>query len=233
MIFENSIALILAAIISLVHLIGEDLEEYITGYREQIVSFSSGVSITYIFLQLMPELQRIASENSELMYAFPLLGFSSIHILEKYLAQSEIPHDELRKDYGEIHSSFLFLYHAAIGYFVATLLTESTVSGLLFFIPIIMHVAVSSLSVTELHESFVHRKKVKHLISAAPLLGVIAYSTDIVKIAYFEPLFGAVIGMFFYVVVRDSIPRDEKGQPKEFLAGTLLYLLVIIATTIV
>lgn len=231
MILENNIAVVLALIISVVHLVGEDLEEYITGYREQIVSFSSGVTITYIFLQLMPELNRIASENSELLYVFPLIGFSSIHILEKYLAKSEISHEDLTRDYGEIHSSFLFLYHAAIGYFIATLLAESTISGLLFFIPVIMHVAVSSLSVTELHESFVQRNTVKYLISAAPLLGVIAYKMEILKVAYFEPLFGAVIGMFFYVVIRDSIPKDEKGQPKEFVAGTLIYLVFILATT--
>jgi hypothetical protein len=212
-----------------VHFLGEELEGFISGYREEIVSFSSGVSISYIFVQLMPEFHRIALESTELIIVFPLLGFSSIHLLEKYIAKSGLEHEEMRKDYGEIHSAFLFLYHGAIGYLIASLLAESAVTGLLFFLPIILHVAVSSFSVTELHESFVRRRTVKYGITLAPLLGVLIHSMNVIADQHFNPVFGTVIGMFFYIVVRDSIPRDDRGRPKEYIAGMIVYLAVILA----
>jgi hypothetical protein len=214
-----------------VHFLGEELEGFISGYREQIVSFSSGASITYIFVQLMPEFHRIAAESTELIFVFPLLGFSSVHLLEKYVAKSGLDDEEMRKEYGEIHSAFLFMYHGAIGYLIASLLAESAVSGLLFFLPIILHVAVSSFSVTELHESFVRRKTVKYAITVAPLLGVLIHNLGTVAEHHFNPVFGTVIGMFFYIVIRDSIPRDERGQPKEYIAGMIIYLAVILAAT--
>lgn len=214
-----------------VHFLGEELEEYIGGYREQIVSFSSGASITYIFVQLMPEFHRVTSESTGLIFAFPLIGFSSIHLLEKYVAKAGLPEEKMRKDFGEIHSAFLFLYHGAIGYLVSSLLIESAVTGILFFLPIVMHVAVSSLSLTELHQSVMEKRFVKIAVSLAPVIGVAAHRLGSVSSHLFNPLFGTVIGMFFYIVIRDSIPRDDRGRPAEYVAGVLIYLAVIFAST--
>lgn len=212
-----------------VHFLAEELEEHISGYRERIVSFSAGASITYIFVQLMPEFHRIAQESTELIFIFPLAGFSSIHLIEKYIARSGREEEKMREEYGEVHSAFLFIYSGAIGYLIASLIAESAVSGLLFFAPIILHVVVSSLSVTELHQNFAQKRVVKLAISAAPLLGVLAYSAVPIAENYFNPLFGTVIGMFFYVVVRDSIPRDDQGQPVEYVLGAVIYLAIILA----
>lgn len=211
-----------------VHFLGEEFEGLISGYREQIVSFSSGASITYIFVQLMPEFHRIALESSELIFAAPLIGFSSIHLLEKYIAKSGMKQEEMKQDYGEIHSVFLFLYNGAIGYLIASLLAESAVTGLLFFLPIIMHVAVSSFSVTELHETFFNRKIIKLAITVAPLIGVVLHNIGAVADHHFNIVFGTVIGMFFYVVIRDSIPRKDKGRPLEYIAGMIIYLMTIL-----
>jgi len=225
---EHLLPFILGAIIALFHLMGEDLEGYIKGYRQEIVSFSSGASITYIFLQLIPDLHRIASESSSMIFLFPLLGFSSIHLAEKYVAKGNLDQNEMKKDYAEIHSTFLFMYHGAVGYLVASLLARSAVEGLIFFLPIVLHVAVSSLSVTELHESFVRKNAVKYAVTAAPLIGVLLHNQGAVAEHHFNPIFGTVIGMFFYVVIRDSIPREEKGRPLEYLLGVIVYILIML-----
>jgi hypothetical protein len=226
---EPGLALLLALVMAVVHFLGEELEEYISGYREQLISFTAGASISYIFVQLLPEFHGMALESGTLIFVFPLLGFSSIHLLEKYIAKADLSEEIARRDYGELHSSFLFLYHGAIGYLVASLVAESTVSGLLFFLPIVLHVAVSSFSVTELHENFMQRRAVKLSISVAPVLGVLAHQLGAISDQLFNPIFGTVIGMFFYVVIRDSIPRDDRGQPQEYITGTLIYLAVILA----
>lgn len=211
---------------------GEELEGFIVNYREKIVSFSSGVSITYIFMQLIPEFHNIALESTQLIFVFPLAGFSSVHLLEKYIDKSGIPKEKMRKDYVEIHSIFLFLYYGSIGYLIASLLAENAASGLLFFLPIILHAAVSSFSVTEIHESFKGRNYAKYSISLAPILGVLIHNFGNIADQYFNFVFGTVIGMFFYIVVRDSIPRDEKGKPKEYMIGVMIYLAIILITNI-
>jgi len=232
-IFDPGLALILGLLMSIVHFLGEELEEYIGDYRDQVLSFSSGASITYIFVQLMPEFHRIASESTQAIFMFPLLGFSSIHLMEKYVAKMDIEEKKMREDYREIHSAFLFFYHGAIGYLIASLIAQDAFSGLLFFLPILMHVAVSSFSINELHESLSRKKSVKIAISFAPLLGVIIYSLGTLSRQQFNPVFGTVIGMFFYVVIRDSIPEKDRGQPKEYIAGVIIYLVAILVAQII
>lgn len=219
----------MAFAIAAAHFLGEELDSYLVDYKEQVTSFSAGVSITYIFVQLMPEFHRLARDSGELIFIFPMIGFSSIHLLEKYVAKSGLARERMREDYGEIHTVFLFMYHGAIGYLIASLIAENAVSGLLFFLPIFLHVAVSSLSITELHESFFRRNSVKLLVSLAPVIGVLIHRFVEVADGYFNPVFGTVIGMFFYVVIRDSMPKADRGQPLEYIAGTLIYLAVIIA----
>lgn len=214
---------------AVVHFLGEELEEYIGSHKDRIVSFSSGVSITYIFVQLLPEFHRIASQSTEFIFIFPLLGFSSIHLLEKYVAKAGFGEKEMRRDYGEIHSTFLFLYYGAIGYLVASLLAESAITGLLFFLPIILHVAISSFSITELHESFSQKRAVKIAISIAPIVGVLLHNIGNISTQHFNPVFGLVVGMFFYVVIRDSMPEQDKGQPLEYVLGAAIYLAIILA----
>ena len=227
------LAIILGFLMSFVHFMGEELEHRISGYREKIVSFGAGVSTSYIFVQLLPEFHSFVGETSVLLYSFPLIGFSSIHLVEKFLAKSDIQGESLKKDYAELHSIFLFLYHGSIGYLLASLLEQNTVSGLLFFTPLLIHIAISSFSVTELHESVFTTKFLKLGISLAPLLGVFLQLTETVSPSVFRPVFGTVLGMFFYIVIRDSIPENEKGKPLEFGLGVLLYLAVILASQVI
>jgi hypothetical protein len=214
---------------ALVHFLGEELDEYISGYREQIISFGAGVSITYIFVLLLPEFHRIVSESSELIFAFPLIGFTSIHMIEKYIAKSDFSSEKVRKEYSEIHSLVLFSYHGAIGYLIASLSSQDLISGALFILPLIIHIGVSSFSLSELHQSLAKRIESKIMISSAPLLGVTLFYTDLISESLFNPIFGTIIGIIFYVAIRDSIPQGREGRPNEYLLGTLIYLVIIIA----
>jgi hypothetical protein len=185
--------------------------------------------VTYIFVQLLPEFHRITLEASEKIFIAPLIGFSAIHLAEKYVAKSGLSSDEMRHDYAEIHSTFLFIYHGAIGYLIASLLAESTVSGLLFFLPIAMHSAVSSLSTSELHSEFAENTWIKSLLAVSPLIGVQLHIYGFLSEGLFNPIFGTAIGMFFYVVIRDSMPEGEKGMPLGYIMGAGAYLAVILA----
>ena len=74
-----------------------------------------------------------------------------------------------------------------------------------------MHVAVSSFSVTELHEKFARKTGVKYAVSLAPILGILTHRTGLLTRGQFKPIFGTVIDMFFYIVIRDSIPDGDRG----------------------
>jgi len=230
---EPGLGISLVLSLALVHFLAEELEDFTQGYQEQIISFASGVSITYIFVELIPEFASMVDGATKMAFVPALLGFSSIHLAEKYFSRKGYSQEVVRERYGEVHSAFLFLYHTAIGFLIASLVTESAVSGLLFFLPMILHVAVSSFSMSELHEDIARKPVVKLTISAAPLLGYILHNYRVLSPGLFPQLFGLVIGMFIYVVVRDSIPRGEEGKPVEYVLGLASYLAVIVLASVI
>lgn len=221
-------AYLLAAALAVVHFFGEEIDEVTGNYREMVISFATGVSITYVFLQLLPDFHSIVAGADKTVFLFPLFGFSAIHLAEKYVAKTGASREVMKKRYKEIHSVFLFIYHGAIGFLITVLLAESITSGLLFFLPILFHSAVSSFSLSELHEDVVRLPAVKVAISAAPLLGVLLHQTGFMSSNLLNPVFGIVIGMFVYVVIRDAIPEGDKGKPKGYILGLLSYLAIIL-----
>lgn len=218
------------AILAALHFLGEELDEVTAPHKERITSFTTGVMVAYVFLQLLPEHHRIVTQIGDTGFIFALAGFSSIHIAEKYISLSDYSGQQMRKKYKELHSVFLFLYHGAIGTLIAALLSQDVLTGTLFFIPIALHTAISSFSLTELHEDALDNPVVKTGISLAPLMGAAAYLYNIIVSTGFQVLLGVVTGMFIYVVLRDAIPDKGAGKPWAYLAGTLFYGAVILAT---
>jgi len=182
-------------------------------------------------MQLIPEFQSLAG-SSKTIFVFPLAGFAGIHLAEKHLAKEGLEHEKVREEFKELHSGFLFLYHGSIGFLLTSIFTETFLSGLLFYMPILLHTTVSSLSFSELHEEATQRLPIKILISISPIIGSLFYFSQILTSQMFGILFGIVSGMFMYVVIRDSIPRGRLGKPFSFAIGMTLYIVLICLTKI-
>lgn len=230
---EAALGALFVLSLSVFHLLGEEFEELISGYKQSIVSFGAGTSIAYIFLQLLPEFHRNVSTLNNLFFIFPLIGFSLIHLMEKCAATSELSREKIKRDYGEIHSGFILIYNGALGYLIASLADKSVYSATLFFLPILLHVLVSSISVSELHEEVFQNIFVKMSISFAPIIGLAVYKIGVLDFQHFVGILGVVAGMFTYIVIRDSIPKDGDGRPIEYVAGALVYTAVIIVSTLI
>lgn len=71
-----------------------------------------------------------------------------------------------------------------------------------------------------------------YAIALAPVIGVTLHNLNAVVRNQFTPVFGLVIGMFFYITIRDLIPSGAEGKPLEYFLGTFTYLSIIIAANI-
>ncbi len=227
------LAWVYGAAIAIVHFIGEELDDVPLMHRPQVAPFATGVTVAYVFLALLPEHHGGVAHLGEFGYLFGLAGFSGIHLTKKHFQRSDRHYDELLHDYKEMHSVFLFLYYTAIGILLHTLVARSTVAGTLLFVPVLLHTAISSLSLTELHEDVLDVLWVKAAISLAVLGGVAIGALDLLSMKAFHAVLGLVTGMFLYVVIHDAMPRGRDTAPMSYLAGTVLYAAVIAATWLV
>ncbi|MBR9707468.1 MAG: hypothetical protein GOV15_03465, partial [Candidatus Diapherotrites archaeon] len=97
------VPLVLAVLLSVVHYFSETQHKRIHKHHTALMSFSAGIFITFIFLEIFPILFLGAQQNNIDVFAFMLLGFVSFHLSEKYLYQHVTNKRKLLKEVTGLH----------------------------------------------------------------------------------------------------------------------------------
>lgn len=214
---------ILALILSVVDFLTEGLFSKASPNKMRFISISAGVSVSYIFLILLPEIYSGAMNISKLLFLGILFGFGVFHIIEKFIRQN-FTGPELRKEHRLIHSSTSFVYFFVVGFLLVKLAeNDGSLSAVLLFIPITLHIIIDSLPRR-------HTKKhyLRVLSASSPFLGAVAASFINIGEIGNVILLGVVGGALLYTVIRESLPRDREGKPLYFITGLLLFTVVIL-----
>jgi zinc transporter ZupT len=222
--------ILLGVVLSAVHIFGEDIvNSYKKHDRHKILSFAAGISITYLFLQFLPELYIGVEVVNKVIFVYVLLGFILLHLREKYIYQ-HLESERLLYELKEAHSIAFFVYHFLLGIVVVQVIKINLVQGLLFYIPILLHAGVSNVALSELHYHIKEKFNVRLLLSLAPFSGVLVGLLVNISSFVHYMLLGFVAGALIYVIIRDILPEDRSGYVEYFIIGSILYALIIIAT---
>src|SRR3990167_2011951 len=99
---------IYSLIIGLVHFFNEKIQIRQEYFRVRILSFIAGISVTYVFLNLLPEVYKGFEFFDKVIFVSLLAGFTLSHIAEKYIYQHSAP-QTLRESLGGFHSLAFFI----------------------------------------------------------------------------------------------------------------------------
>jgi len=188
----------------------------------KIISFSAGVSITYVLLELFPTFTEVALSINKLIFVSVLFGFITHHLIEKEIYKHNHKHELIRMLSLEENVSS-FIYHFIIGMILVAFVNQSVVQALLYFIPMITFTLV-----TTLPSHFSADRAI--IISFSTLLGVTtAIVFDLALWLEFS-LVGIVIGMLLFTVIRHHIPFGRKGKIGYFTLGFIIYSILIISS---
>jgi hypothetical protein len=219
-------SLALALLLGIVHFLGEGLKipEGTKHYR--LISFAAGISIGYLFLDLLPHAYDAAEHLQSSVFLFLLLGFATVHLVEKYFYQHGKKTD-LYHNFKLIHSTTFFLYYFLVGCVLVEITHTSILEGLLFVLPVMFHAGLSSASLSEIHGHFLPNTRERILLSLAAPLGVL--------LTFFFPLpqtmhnitISTIAGILLYVFIKEFLPEREKGQPLFFILGLILFYLAL------
>ncbi len=214
---------ILALILSAVDFFTEGLFSKASPSKMKFISFSAGVSISYIFLVLLPEIYSGAIAINRLLFFSVLFGFGLFHIIEKYIRQN-FTGPALRKEHRLVHSSTSFVYFFAVGFLLVKLAgSNGNLASILLFTPIMLHIIIDSLPRRHTKNHYL-----RALSASSPFLGAILASfVDIGQTGNIT-LLGIVGGALLYTVVRESLPREREGRPLYFIIGLLFFTVLIL-----
>ena len=218
--------IILALTISFIYYLSNRYNITHKEWNKRIISFSAGVSITYVLLELFPTFTEGAIPINKLLFVAIPFGFIAHHIIEKEIYKHNHKHELIKMLSLEEHI-FSFVYHLIIGIVLVTFTKTSPIQGILFFVPVALYTFLSTLPTSP------HPTKTKTLLlSSATLIGVIIALLLINIMPFWLELLlmGLAIGVLLFSVIRHHIPFGRKGRLGYFTIGFLLYTLLIIAS---
>lgn len=222
------IAFLLALILAMVHSFSEEYRPHVEKFHIHTISFSAGLFLGIIFLSLLPEIFVGTKAIGQSTYLLMLAGFVLFHLGEKYIYQHVKNKNTQLKDLASIHAVGFFINHFVVGITLFLAFSyKNILAGFLIFIPLLLHTFSSSISLNHIDKHFSRKSAFGVILPFSPMIGVIvAFFLNMNSVLYYS-LLSFVIGAMLYIVIRDLIPREEKGKPLHFLIGVLLSMLAI------
>ena len=222
---ELALPVAMAISIGLIHFFGEEIDEYLAGYSFFLASLSAGFTVSYFFIRLIPE--TMSNAYLTLNNIFVVAGFTSLYVVEEVVYEREEVFGDIREGFKEVQTALLSFYHLVVGMLLGFLSKQSSHELLLFYLPVLIHTAVNSLAVKEMHEEMLDNVYIKIFASFSTLGGVLLINLVSMPQKMLFSILGIVGGAFIYVVVHDALdPRKER--PIGFVCGVTVFLFIIV-----
>ncbi|NJM85571.1 MAG: hypothetical protein HC839_05570 [Leptolyngbyaceae cyanobacterium RM2_2_21] len=210
--------------------------------RSWWLSFASGVSVAYVFIHLLPDLNQHQSVLAEAIplafveshvYIMALLGLAVFYGLERLVKRSQqrSPHktDETPSlQVYWLHIAAFAVYNALIGYLLLHR-EDDSFKGLLFFIiAMSLHFLVNDVGLQQDHKRTYHGSG-RWILAATVLVGwVVGNSTEISEAAI-AVLFAFLAGGIILNVLKEELPEERESQFWAFATGATFYSALLLA----
>ena len=233
---------IAALLLALTHLFAERLK-FSALPRSKWLSFAGGVSVAYIFIHILPELeehQQVLREAiGELLkhhsYLIALLGLAIFYGLERAakLSQKSQREDEINDDIEvsksiyHLHIGSFALYNALIGYLLVHRDDDGWLALFYFFLAMAFHFLVNDYGLVE-HYRNLYRRQGRWIVSGAIIGGYsIGMLTEIPEY-WISVLFAFVAGSTILNVLKEELPEERKSNFWAFVLGIGLYTALLL-----
>jgi zinc transporter ZupT len=216
--------------------------------RSKWLSAAGGVSVAYVFIHLLPELeewQKTFEERhnwsidflSHHLYLIALLGLTVFYGLERAAKLSKESNRESNS--GEplenenvsifwVHMASFSIYNALIGYLLVQRDEDGLASLAWFVLAMIFHFMVNDYGLLEHYKKkYLHRGR--WIVSASIIGGWTLGALSNVSEIFVAILFAFVAGSVVLNVLKEELPEERKSNFWAFLGGAVLYSALLMA----
>ncbi|MBA2529778.1 MAG: hypothetical protein H0V19_07450 [Euzebyales bacterium] len=239
------LALVAALVLAALHLLAGRLR-FLDGVpRSWGLSVAGGISVAYVFVHLLPELNAAQEAVGEAaggalaaleshVYLLALLGLAVFYGLERGSRQSRRERhetegvDEASPALAWLAIGSYALYNTIIGYLLVHR-EENTARALLLFAAAMgVHFVINDRGLREHHAGLYHRYG-RWLCAAAVLLGWAVGAATEISEAFLGLLLAFLAGGVILNVLKEELPAERESRFSAFLAGAAGYTLVLLA----
>lgn len=213
------VIIIIAVIMGLTDFVGHRISGLAAGHRDSVLSFSAGLLISLLFLILVPNV--ISMGVSELLFFLMLVGFLLMHLAEKYIYRHIMNKQELLEDLKVVHIIGFGLDNFLVGFIIASLVELDFFIVITLSVPLFLQMLTSSISLDSI-DIRINDKYSKIILSVLPILGAILGIVLEFEYLLTNYVLAFVLGILFYMIVRDVLPQGKRGSSVLFFSGNLV-----------
>jgi hypothetical protein len=250
---EVILAVLSALVFSVINLLSFRIRSYAGVNKRRMLSFFSGITAAFVFLDLLPSLQQ-SSENlailsnpeeavliyEDAIFLVVFLGFLLFFSLE-CIAIGGFKHAQVDSDKKQrsnatvyyVHFASLILLQFIISFSLLFEYQYSFVGGALFTFAVSLHLIASDNALEETYPNM-HGRNGRYFAAVIPLLGVVFSITFPEKMLEASVLLAFISGAILYQSIRSEIPTVyRKSSLALFLVGAFLYAAILIIYEVV
>jgi hypothetical protein len=214
-------------------------------HQRRVLSFGAGMTIAYVFVHLLPELEaaREVLARNEARMALPvpalrvylgaLAGFMFFYGLEQLMARTRKPAGPEAAPGAEarpgrlVHVGGFFVYIWLVGYLAVRSLEDGPTPILLYAVAMGLHFL--SLDFSLLHENGSwYKRSARYALAAAPLAGWGVGAFVGFGQFFTAALLGFMSGGIILNAIASELPKEKDGRIGYFLCGGALYTALLI-----
>ena len=246
----TAVAVSAALVLAAVHVVTPVLRSLHGTPRNVWLSIAGGVSVSYVFVHLLPELASSQAEVSEVaddwalgfaerhVYVVALAGLAVFYGLEHMAKTSrgQIGGSERSAPEAPSGSTGVFwvhmlsfgLYNAIVGYLLLHLDRRTTGTLIAFTAAMAMHFVVTDYGLAE-HHQHTYRRIGRWVLVAAVLGGAALGLTVQISEAAVAVLIAFLAGGIILNVIKEEIPSERRSRFWAFGLGIVGYTILLLA----
>lgn len=229
-------AIFLSAGLALIHLFSGRLS-FLTGVpRSHWLSVAGGISVSYVFVHVLPELAEGRIHFQELVrqrwleegiFLLALAGLVIFYGLERMAKQHRRSERMPTPGVFWIHIGSFATYNSLIGYILARQEYRTTTALLTFFVAMGTHFIVNDHGLRSDYKNR-YDEVGRWVLAAAVLLGfAIGTVADFPRITY-ELFFAFLAGGVVLNVLKEELPRERESRFGAFAIGVCAYTALLL-----
>lgn len=223
--------------LALVHLLASRLAWLDAIPRRRVLSLAGGASVAYVFVHLLPELDRGREHVVDLLsvgafehvaYLVVLAGFTTYYGLERFVRAADGRGEPSAPGVFWLHMASFAAYNGLLGY----LLFHREVSGLaglgLYSVAVGLHFFVNDYGLRE-HHPEAYQARGRWVLSAAVLAGAGLGAVTAIDPRLLEAFLAFLAGGIVLNVIKEELPAERESRFLPFAAGAAGYAALLLA----
>ncbi len=242
--FRIILTFILALALFFIHSFSRSYFSKLTKRKYFWLSFSGGISVSYVFIHIFPELSNAQNEIAKMdnpivdyldyhIYLISLIGFILFYGLDSAARISTAKNIRYNnKNYAEgnvflVHLVSFTIYNFQIGYFLLHRETSGLKSLIFFFTAMATHIMVNDYSLRN-HFKNNYLKSGRWILSAAVLSGWLCGVFFDVQKLILDIMFAFIAGGMILNIIKEELPDERQSKFFGFATGCVVYSILLL-----